>query len=313
MPLPIFAALAGAGLMGAKSYYENTANENPSYLNAMFGIQKQSQPFQNLGQVDLNSPVLGQQFQALAAQSEDPQQQQYLLSQAVAARNNQMAFEERMMGAQQANQAAQIQAAQAQEQEQYRRVLEQQKLEEGFRNKFIQEFGAFSDMQSSFQGLENTLANGSPQDAVAATFQIMKTLDPTSTVRTEEGRQVVSAEGPMKGMSNELNRIIGEGWNESTRREWYETVARVYKPRAEQAYRGLEQWRNRAMDRGFAQSAIEGAGIDRERLIGTVSGSRESPFGAQVEPPADGTVEDGYTYHDELPTRRARTRRERRR
>ena len=310
MVLPIFGLLAGAGVLGAKAYYQNTANENPSYLNSLLGIQRQQQPMANIGRLDLQSPLMAQQLQALAAQAETPQQQQYYLDRAIAAQQNQLSFEERMMGAQQANQAAQIQQAQQAEIQRYERAQDLAKREDAFRKEYVREFSAFANAQSTFQALEGTLANGSAQDAVAATFQIMKTLDPTSTVRTEEGRQVYQADGAMAGLANQLNRLLGEGWNESTRRGWYDTVSRAYRPQAERTYRALADWNSRAQEQGYAASATRGAGIDRERLRGTVEGNRPSPFPVRQTAPAV-REDDNYIYSDEPPNTRYRTRRQR--
>jgi len=52
---------------------------------------------------------------------------------------------------------------------------------------------------------------GTPAAQVAAVFQFMKSLDPTSTVRESELGMVYSAEGAAQGIANKLNQILGEG------------------------------------------------------------------------------------------------------
>lgn len=285
MALPLLGLLAGAGLLGAQSHFATTAGSNPGYLNRLLNIRRPDPAMQNLGRVDLMSETAPQQLQALAAQSADPQQQQYLFSQAQSLAQRELNLAERMA-------AARAGAAAEAEQTAYDRQQDLIARQDAFRQRYVSQFQATAEAQANYKALENALVSGTATDAVGSTFAIMKVFDPTSTVRTEEGRQVVEAEGPAAALANQLNKILSQGWNETTRREWYDTVTRFYKPRAESSLRALEDARNWAADQGFAPGAARGAGVDVDRLRGTATGTRANPF-PEIPRPAVTTRNDG--------------------
>lgn len=252
MALPLLPLLIGGGLLAGQNFFANNAGASNSMLDRVLRIQRPDSSVANVvgQQADLlTDPAAAQLGHAAAGTGSAT-----LLGQAIAAQQS----------------ARERQAAE-------QRRLEEKALTADIRAEDLRRadtrdlaktyqrlLAPFAEQQQAFSGLRGSLESGTAQDALLSTIQIMKTVDPTSVVRTEEGRAVVAAEGAMKGLANQINKLIGQGWNESTRREWFDAVRRVYAPAQQRAARQIQQLEGEATRRGVDPKALTGLGINRE-------------------------------------------------
>ncbi len=251
MALPLLPLLIGGGLLGAQNYFANNRASSNSFIDQALRIDRsasdalrlQQQDQALLGGLDVSDPMA---IQAAAVQAGDPE-----------------SFLRQALDLQQA-QIRQQQEARAQRQQVISETSTLRGFENTIREDYQDQLQGFAELQQSWTQLRGALESGTPEDALISTQLIMKTLDPTSVVRQEEGQAVITASGPMAGLANELNRIAGEGWNETTRRRWFEAMRRVYAPAAQRAGRQIQQFEDEASRRQLDPRSLSGLGIDRE-------------------------------------------------
>lgn len=81
---------------------------------------------------------------------------------------------------------------------------------------------------ASYEGLRSTLAlENNPVAAVASVVQLMKTLDPGSTVTQSEAGTIQGAGGPWEAIAGALNKAVGDGFLTAAARAKVDQVARA--------------------------------------------------------------------------------------
>jgi len=262
MAFPILPALIGGGLLAGQNFFANNAQASNPLIDRVLGINRAAR--ERRAQTEALIPILANTLPEDQRQPGNPLFDSLLTASATNDTSLLSKF---------------IDLRAQQQKDQSDRLYEQKKTDEQraaeyargdftrLQDDYQADLNSFANLQQGWDALYNSLQSDSPTAAVAATFQIMKVLDPTSTVRTEEGKQVVAAEGPMSALANQLNKLIGQGWNETTRREWYNTMRGAYAPRAQNAQTRI-QWYESEAERIKAdpQRIIGRLGIDRTRL-----------------------------------------------
>jgi len=258
MPFPLLPLLVGGGLTAGNQFFENNPAKSNSFIDTIFDVNRGEQ--RKAAQVQ-------QEFetrQAATAQLDLADPASFLRAGQLTGDNS---FITQALNLQERQRATKFDFDKATADLFFRRQDRAEDLTRADTTALVSQYqrllAPFAEQQQNFAGLRNSLENGSAQDALTATIGIMKTLDPTSVVRQEEGRAVVQAEGAMASFANTLNKIIGKGWNVTTRREWFEAVRRVYAPAQQRASRQIGQLGDEAQRRGVNPNALTGLGIDR--------------------------------------------------
>lgn len=261
MAFPLIPLLGAAGLLGAQNFFANNADASNSFLDRALRIDRsgdrQREDQALFGGLDVSDPAA---VQAATAQANDPASfQQRALAQSAEIRAQQEA--ERAQLAEQRAAAGELRAQEDQLRENLQFVRGR---EDVLREDYQANLQGYAQLQQNFTSMRSALESGTPQDVMAATINIMKVLDPTSVVRTEEGRMVATAGGTMEGLANELNKIMGEGWNEDTREAWFNAMRRQYAPAMQRAQRQIQQAEDNARRQQIDPAGVTtGLGIDR--------------------------------------------------
>ena len=265
MPFPLLPLLAGGGLMAGQNYFAENEGESNSFLDSLLSIDREGMKRSALAQKRLE---LQQQAGANLQQGLDQidlNDPQSLLRAAQVSGDT--SFITQALQLQERQDQARVAEATRTAELMHTADIRQEDLEradtEIIVNDYQRMLQPFAEQQQNFAGLRSSLESGTAQDALTATIGIMKVLDPTSVVRSEEGRAVVAASGAMQTFANTLNQIAGKGWNDTTRREWFEAVRRVYAPAQQRAQRQITQFGNEAGRRGVDPNALTGLGIDK--------------------------------------------------
>lgn len=265
MAFPILPLLVGGGLLGAQNFFANNAQASNSFLDRAFNIDRSGQ------QLNATVDALAEQIPEGQRQATDPVVQSLFGARQL----NRPSLVDQAIRIQEERRVAELQRQQQLADRLYNDTRADQQRSEQFAradltelsNDYQQDLNSFSQLQQSWDSLRGALEGGTAQDAFAATFQIAKILDPTSVVRQEEGRAIIEAEGLARGLVNTINKLAGEGWTDTTRKQWFETMRRIYAPKAQNAGRRIQFYQQEAERRKVAPESFVGRlGIDRSRL-----------------------------------------------